>query len=69
MPSESVDTYKTTPIWQDFNIQAKDDIVNNIENVDSDNEDCTNKIYKVFCNGQLVIICNGVEYNAAGIKL
>lgn len=69
VPSESVNTYKTTPIWQDFNIQAKNDIVNNIENVDSDSEDCTNKTYKVFRNGQLIIIRNGLEYNAAGIKL
>ena len=69
VPSESVNTYKTTPIWQDFNIQAKNDIVNNIENIGLDNEDCTNKTYKVFRNGQLVIIRNGVEYNAAGIKL
>jgi hypothetical protein len=69
VPSESVNTYKTTTIWQDFNIQAKNDIVNNIENIGLDNEDCTNKTYKVFRNGQLVIIRNGVEYNAAGIKL
>ena len=67
--AEVITTYKTTPIWQEFDIQTKSDIINNIENVNLGNGDWAPKTYTVLRNGQLVIIRNGVEYNTAGVKL
>ena len=61
VPIEAVDTYKSTPVWQDFDIEGKNTI-NSVEN----NYIPSANTRKLLRNGQLVIVRDGVEYNAQG---
>ena len=66
VPTESVSAYKAAPVWQEFNIQGKDPVMSDVENIGSDNGYGVMGNGKILRNGQLIIIRDGVEYNVTG---
>jgi hypothetical protein len=69
VPTESVSAYKAAPIWQEFNIQGKDPVMSDVENIGSDNGYGVMGNGKILRDGNLVIIRDGVEYNVMGQEL
>ena len=69
VPTESVAAYKSAPVWQEFNIQGKDNVESDLENIGSDNGYGVMDNGKILRNGQLIIIRDGVEYNVMGQQL
>jgi hypothetical protein len=69
VPTESVAAYKSAPVWQEFNIQGKDPVMSDVENIGSDNGYGVMGNGKILRNGQLIIIRDGVEYNTLGQAL
>ena len=65
VPDESVNVYRSAPVWQEFNIQGKSGVPSNVDNVEA--SIC--EVQKILRNGQLIIIRDGVEYNAMGMEL
>lgn len=66
VPELSVEDYKSTPIWQDFYIIGQDFVVSDLENIGLDNGYGVMGNRKFLRHGQIVIIRDGVEYNALG---
>ena len=66
VPTESVSHYKSTPVWQEFDIQGKDPVMSDLENIDIQYP--ISDIRKEIRNGQLIIIHDGVEYNVLGLR-
>ena len=64
VPIEAVDTYKSIPVWQDFDIEGKNTI-NSVEN----NYIPSANTQKLLRNGQLVIVRDGKTYNAMGVEM
>ena len=69
VPTESVSAYKAAPVWQEFNIQGKDNVESDLENIGSDNGYGVMGNGKIIRNGQLIIIRDGVAYNTLGQAL
>ena len=69
VPTESVAAYKSAPVWQEFNIQGKDPVMSDVENIGSDNGYGVMENGKIIRNGQLIIIRDGIEYNTLGQAL
>ena len=69
VPTESVAAYRSAPVWQEFNIQGKDPVMSDVENIGSDNGYGVMDNGKILRNGQLIIIRDGVEYNTLGQAL
>jgi hypothetical protein len=69
VPTESVSAYKAAPVWQEFNIQGKDPVMSDVENIGSDNGYGVMDNGKILRDGNLVIIRDGVEYNVMGQQL
>jgi hypothetical protein len=69
VPTESVSAYKAAPVWQEFNIQGKDPVMSDVENIGSDNGYGVMGNGKILRDGQLIIIRDGVEYNVMGQEL
>ena len=65
VPDESVNVYRSAPVWQEFNIQGKSGVPSNVDNVEAS----TCEVQKILRNGQLIITRDGVEYNAVGQKM
>ena len=65
VPDEVVPAYQAAPVWQEFNIQGKSNAPAAIDNIQSP----TASNQKILRNGQLIILLNGVEYNAMGQEL
>ena len=63
VPDESVEQYKSAPIWKEFNVRGKSST--GVDNIIS----TTNNIQKIIRDGQLIIVRDGVEYNAVGQEL
>lgn len=62
VPDASVNHYKAAPVWQEFNIIGKNNVSTSVGNVDTS----TCGVEKLIRNGQLIIVRDGVEYNAMG---
>ena len=60
VPAESVAKYKASEVWKEFYIRSN--VPAAIENV----ECATSNVQKILHNGQLIIIRDGIEYNAMG---
>ena len=65
VPEEAVDAYKSDLYWQEFDIQGE----SNAPTAVSDIHYPITDIRKEFRNGQLIILRDGVEYNAMGVRL
>jgi hypothetical protein len=65
VPAESVSLYQSAPVWEEFYICPKENVSTNIHN----NVDSEPTMQKILRDGQLLIIRNGVEYNAMGMEL
>ena len=63
VPDESVEQYKSAPVWREFNIRGK--IGTGVENITS----TTNNIQKIIRDGQLVIVRDGKIYSIMGQEL
>ena len=65
VPEGSVSLYQSAPVWEEFYICPKENTSTNIHNsVDSEQT-----MQKILRDGQLLIIRDGVEYNAMGLEL
>ena len=60
VPDESVEQYKSAPIWKEFNVRGK--IGTGVENITS----TTNNVQKILRNGQLLILRDDKTYNIVG---
>ena len=65
VPDEVVPAYQAAPVWQEFNIQGKSNAPAAIDNILSPTTNCQ----KLLRDGQLIILRDGVEYNALGQEL
>ena len=66
VPEVAVEEYKSTPIWQDLYIIGQDFVISDLENIGLDNGYGVMGNRKFLRHGQIVIIRDGVEYNALG---
>ena len=64
VPKQSVAQYKVAPIWEEFNIQSKDNVTTDLENTDIQSP--ISNCQKLIKDGQLIIIRDGKTYNAQG---
>ena len=62
VPEGAVDAYKDDPYWSEFNILSEE---NGLETI----IDPTASTKKIIYNGQLIILRDGVEYNAMGAEI
>jgi hypothetical protein len=62
VPDGAVDAYKDDPYWSEFKILSEENAVENVINP-------TSFAQKILCDGHLIIIRDGVEYNAMGMEL
>ena len=62
VPDGAVDAYKDDPYWSEFKILSEENAVENVINP-------TSSAQKILCDGHLIIIRDGVEYNAMGMEL
>ena len=62
VPDGAVDAYKDDPYWSEFKILSEENAVENVI-------DPTSSAQKILRDGHLIIIRDGVEYNAMGIEL
>ena len=61
--------YTLDPVWGKFqNIECLSDEPTNIENINTPSQRPTN-VQKLLRNGQLIIVRDGVEYNAMGQEM
>ena len=65
VPDEVVDAYESDPYWSEFDIQGESKAPSAVENITTS----TANTQKLIRNGQLIIIRDGVEYNAMGVEL
>ena len=65
VPDASVNQYKASPVWQEFNIIGKNNVSTSVDNVDTS----TCGVEKLLRDGQLIILRDGVEYNVMGQEL
>ena len=70
IPCESKRDYTMDPVWSKFqNIEClSDEPITGVENIDTPSQATTN-CEKIIRNGQLIIVRDGVEYNAMGQEL
>ena len=70
IPCESKRDYTMDPVWSKFqNIEClSDEPITGVENIDTPSQATTN-CQKIIRNGQLIIIRDGVEYNAMGQEM
>ena len=61
VPADAVEAYESDPYWSEFDIQAEE-APTSVSDIQSPMTDCQ----KLLRNGQLVIVRDGVEYNAQG---
>ena len=67
VPEESLEKYKTAAQWKEFGtILPISQVGTDLENIGLDNGYEVIDNGKLLCNGQLVIVRDGVEYNAQG---
>ena len=62
VPDGAVDAYKDDPYWSEFKILSEENAVENVI-------DPTSSAQKILRDGHLIIIRDGVEYNAMGMEL
>ena len=65
VPDESVSVYKSAPVWQEFNIQGKSEVLAALDNIHVENSD-TRKLLR---DGQLLIIRDGKTYTIMGAEI
>ena len=66
VPCEAIDVYKAHDTWGTFqNIQCMPEV----ENALHDNQSPVSDLQKLMRNGQLIIVRDGVEYNAMGQEM
>jgi hypothetical protein len=65
VPEESVNSYKSAPVWQEFNIVGKQGSTTAVGEVPAAMTDHV----KTLRHGQLLILRNGKTYNAMGQEL
>ena len=70
IPCDSKRDYTLDPVWGKFqNIEClSDEPITGVENIDTPSQRPTN-VQKLLRNGQLIIVRDGVEYNAMGQEL
>ena len=69
VPCDSKRDYTLDPVWGKFqNIECLNDEPTDIENIETPLQSPTN-VQKLFRNGQLIIVRDGVEYNAMGVEM
>ena len=67
VPDEVVEAYKSDPYWSEFDIQGESKAPSAVEDIHSPSSSTNTQ--KLFRNGQLIIVRDGVEYNAMGQEL
>ena len=68
VPAQSLDDYKAAEQWKDFGtILPIEELPAAVEN--THNSSSTANTQKLFRNGQLLILRDGVEYNTVGVRL
>ena len=71
VPCDAMSKYKSDPEWKKYQMLScldDDEIGTEVINVNGSSQS-PNKSEKLFRNGQLIIIRNGVEYNAVGQEM
>jgi hypothetical protein len=70
IPCDSKRDYTLDPVWGKFqNIEClSDEPITGVENIDTPSQATTN-CEKIIRNGQLIIVRDGVEYNAMGQEM
>ncbi len=63
VPDESVEQYKSAPVWKEFNVRSK--IGTGVENITS----TTNNVQKIIRDGQLYILRDGKIYGMMGQEI
>ena len=63
VPDESVEQYKSAPVWKEFNVRSK--IGTGVENITS----TTNNVQKIIRDGQLYILRDGKIYDMMGQEI
>ena len=63
VPDESVEQYKSAPVWKEFNVRGK--IGTSVGNITS----TTNNVQKIIRDGQLVIVRDSKTYTVMGVEL
>ena len=70
VPGESLELYQAAEKWKEFGtILPISQVETDLENISSDNGYGVMDNGKIMRNGQLIIIRDGVEYNAMGVEL
>ena len=67
VPEEAVDAYKNDIYWREFNILGKKNTPSAIDNINSPLSKANTQ--KLLRDGQLIILKDGEEYNAQGVRL
>ena len=65
VPDNAVESYKDDPYWQEFDIQGESKAPSAVDNIPS----AVTNTQKIMRDGQLIILRDGVEYNAIGQEL
>ena len=65
VPDNAVEAYKDDPYWQEFDIQGESKAPSAVDNIPS----AVTNTQKIMRNGRLIILRNGVEYNAMGQEM
>ena len=63
VPLGAVDLYKNDTYWSEFKIMSEEDAVENVTDPNA------YSVRKMLRDGQVVILRDGVVYNAVGIRL
>ena len=67
VPDEVVEAYKSDPYWSEFDIQGESKVPSAVEDIHSPS--FSTNTQKFLRNGQLIILRDGVEYNAVGQEM
>ena len=67
VPDEVVEAYKSNPYWSEFDIQGESKAPSAVEDIHSPS--FSTNTQKFLRNGQLIILRDGVEYNAMGQEM
>ena len=65
VPDNAVEAYKDDPYWQEFDIQGESKAPSAVDNIPS----AVTNTKKIIRDGQLIILRDGIEYNAIGQEL
>ena len=65
VPDNAVEAYKDDPYWQEFDIQGESKAPSAVDNIPS----AVTNTQKIMRDGQLIILRDGIEYNAMGQEL